>query len=68
MVTSRSYGTTRYFNTDAVSNREDVVEDGKEMFNNLDNRQFNVGHDALHDPSDNDYATTYVDILDYLLN
>ena len=68
MVTSQSYGTTGYFNTDAYLNPEYMVEDCKEMFKNLEYRQFKVGHDALLDPSDNGYATTYVDILDYLLN
>ena len=68
MVTSQSYGTIGYFNTDAFLNPEDMIEDCKEMFKNLEYRQFRVGHDALLDPSENGYATTYVDILDYLLN
>ena len=43
-------------------------EECKEIFKNLEYRQFKVGHDCLLDPSDNGYATTYVDILDYLLD
>ena len=68
MVTSQSYGTTGYFNTDAYLNPEYMVEDCKDMFKNLEYRQFKVGHDALLDPSDDGYATTYMDILDYLLD
>ena len=68
MVTSQSYGTTGYFNTDAYFNPEYMVEDCNEMLNNLEYGQFKVGHDALLDPSDNGYATTYMDILDYLLD
>ena len=35
MVTSQSYGTTGYFNTDAYLNPEYMVEDCKEILNNL---------------------------------
>ena len=45
-----------------------MVEDCKGMIKKLECREFKVGHDALLDPSDNGYATTYVDILDYLLD
>jgi hypothetical protein len=50
-----------------ILNPEYMVEDCKEMFKNLEYRQFKVGHDALLDPSDNGYATTYVYILYYSL-
>ena len=40
MVTSQSYGTTGYFNTDAFLNPEDIVEVCKEIFKNLDFGQF----------------------------
>ena len=39
MVTSQSYGTMGYFNTDAGMNPENKVEDCKEMFNKFDHRQ-----------------------------
>ena len=57
MLTSQSYGTTGYFNTDAFVNPAGMREDCKEMFKVSEYRQFKVGHDALLDPSDNGYAT-----------
>ena len=68
LVTSQSYGTTGYFNTDVFLNREYMLEDCKEIVEKLEDMQFKVGHDCLLDPSDNGYATTYVDTLDYLLD
>ena len=68
VVTSQSYGTFGYVNTYAFLRPEYMVEDCKETFNNLEHREFKVGHDCLSDPSDNGSATTYVDTLDYSLD
>ena len=65
MVCAQQYGTAGYFDTDAVLNPADMVEDVKVIFKSPVIRQYECPHDCLLAPFDNGTAVNYKMILEF---